>query len=43
MGIMLVSAAFAEMFKGNTDVDGCIALMDEYRIEDARKQGAEGF
>ena len=38
-----VTAAFDEMFRKKTDVDGCIKMMDQYRIEEAKKQGAEGF
>ena len=38
-----VMSAFDSLFRGKTDVSGCVRLMDEYRIEDAAKQGAEGF
>lgn len=38
-----VSAAFSSLFQRKTDVDGCVRLMDEYRMEKARAQGAEGF
>lgn len=32
-----------QLFRGHTDVDGCIALMDEARMAAAAAQGAEGF
>lgn len=38
-----VGAAVLKMFRGETDVDGCIKLMDEYRIAAASGLGAEGF
>lgn len=38
-----VGAAVLQLFQGKTDVQGCIRLMDEYRISAAKKLGAEGF
>ncbi len=38
-----VAAALDQLFRGLTDVDGCIALMDEARMAAAAGQGAEGF
>ncbi len=38
-----VAAAFDSLFRKNTDVDGCIKLMDKYRIGEAHKCGIEGF
>lgn len=38
-----VSAAFDSLFRGKTDAAGCVSLMDEYRIEEARQQGIDGF
>lgn len=38
-----VGDAVLKMFKGETDVDGCVRLMDEYRIAAAQKAGAAGF
>ncbi len=38
-----VSAAFDSLFRGKTDVAGCVKLMDDYRMEEAREQGIEGF
>ena len=37
-----MNAALDELFLGRVDVPGCVALMDEYRIEDAGLQGGEG-
>ncbi len=36
-------SALNDMFLKKIDVTGCIRLMDEYRINGAKKQGAEGF
>ncbi len=38
-----VVAAFGELFNKKTDVAGCVKLLDDYRIAEAVKQGAEGF
>lgn len=38
-----VAMIFREMFNKNTDVAGCVKLMDEYRIKEARKQKIPGF
>lgn len=38
-----VAAAFDSLLRGRTDAAGCVKQMDEYRIEEAKKQGAEGF
>ncbi len=38
-----VMLALNNMFKGNTDVTGCVEMMDNFRIEEAVKQGVEGF
>ena len=38
-----VMLALNNMFKGNTDVTGCVEMMDNFRIEEAVKQGIEGF
>ncbi len=38
-----VSAAFDSLFRGKTDAAGCVRLMDEYRIEEARQQGIDAF
>ena len=38
-----VARAFDSLFRGKTDVDGCVKLMDDYRIKEAQTQGAEGF
>ena len=38
-----ISSAFNDLFLGKTDVAGCVKLMDDYRIEEAEKQGIEGF
>lgn len=38
-----VGAAVLEMFQGKVDVDGCIKLMDEYRINAAKEMNTEGF
>ncbi len=37
------AAAFDSLFRKKTDVAGCIKLLDDYRIAEAKKQGAEGF
>ena len=34
-----VSAAFDRLFNKKTDVSGCVSLMDDYRIKEAKKQG----
>ncbi len=34
-----VSAAFDRLFNKKTDVAGCVSLMDDYRIKEAKKQG----
>lgn len=38
-----VGEAFRQLFDGEVDVAGCIKLMDEMRIEEARKLGVPGF
>ncbi len=38
-----VASAFNDLFRGKTDVAGCVKLMDDYRIEEAEKQGIAGF
>lgn len=38
-----VGDAVLKMFRGEVDVSGCIALMDESRMELARSLGADGF
>lgn len=38
-----VGAAVLKMFQGETDVEGCVKLMDEYRIAAAREFGADEF
>lgn len=38
-----VVLAFDSMFRGNTDVTGCVEMMDNYRIEEAVQQGITGF
>lgn len=38
-----VVLAFQELFSGKTDAEGCVELMDRYRIEEARKTGVDGF
>lgn len=38
-----VTVALDSLFRKQTDVAGCVQMMDEYRIERARTQGAEGF
>lgn len=38
-----VSAAFDRLLRGKTDVTGCVKLMDDYRIDEAKKQGADEF
>ncbi len=38
-----VADAFDALFRGRTDAAGCVRLMDEYRVADAGRQGAEGF
>lgn len=35
--------AVQEMFLGNVDVDGCVGLMDEFRIASAKAMGTPGF
>ncbi len=38
-----VAAALDSLFRGKTDVAGCVALLDEYRIARAHDLGVEGF
>ena len=38
-----MASALESLFLGQTDVDGCVQMMDEYRIRQAGIQGAEGF
>ncbi|MDE6780560.1 MAG: ABC transporter substrate-binding protein, partial [Ruminococcus sp.] len=38
-----VGEAVLQLFQGKTDVEGCIDLMDKYRIANARELGTEGF
>ncbi len=38
-----VAEAFNSLLRGGTDVSGCVKLMDEKRIEEAKEQGIEGF
>ena len=38
-----MAAAFRALLSGETDVAGCVAQMDEYRVEEAGVQGVEGF
>lgn len=38
-----MASALDQLFRKNTDVAGCVRLMDEYRISEAQKQGAEAF
>lgn len=38
-----VAKAFDSLFRGKTDAAGCVKMMDEYRVKDAQKQGADGF
>ena len=38
-----VAAAFDSLLRGKTDAAGCVKLMDQYRIEEAEAQGADGF
>lgn len=38
-----VAAAFDSLFRGKTDAAGCVSLMDEYRIGEARAQGIGNF
>ena len=38
-----MGTAVQKLFQGEVDADGCVALMDEYRIAAARESGAEGF
>lgn len=35
--------AVRKLFQGEVDAAGCVALMDEYRIDAAKELGAEGF
>lgn len=37
------ASAFQELFKGKADVEGCVRMMDEYRINGAKSLGIEGF
>ncbi len=36
-------AALDVLFRKKTDVKGCVKLMDEYRIQEAKANGADGF
>lgn len=38
-----VGDAILKLFKGEVDVDGCIELMDKYRIDAAKDLGTKGF
>ena len=38
-----VAAAFDSLFNNDTDVSGCVKLMDDYRVKEAKNQGADGF
>ena len=38
-----VGAAVLKLFRGEVDIEGCVALMDESRIATAHELGAEGF
>ena len=38
-----VASALESLFRKKTDTAGCVALLDKYRSEAARNQGAEGF
>ena len=38
-----VLAALDSLFRGKTDVEGCVELLDKYRIDRAHKEGIEGF
>lgn len=38
-----VADAVNPMFRGDTDVAGCVRMMDDLRIGEAQAQGAEGF
>ncbi len=38
-----VGYAITEMIKGNVDVEGCVRLMDDYRIAAAKELGTAGF
>ncbi len=38
-----VCNAVTELMAGKTDVEGCIRLLDEYRVKEAKRQGAKGF
>lgn len=37
------AAALDSLFRGKTDVAGCVEMMDGYRIEEAAREGVEGF
>ena len=38
-----VSAAFDSLLRGKTDAAGCVRMMDDFRIAEAKEQGVEGF
>ena len=38
-----VLAALDSLFRKRTDVEGCVKLLDEYRIKRARSEGVDGF
>ena len=38
-----VAEAFNSLLSGGTDAEGCVKIMDEKRIEEAKSQGIEGF
>ena len=35
--------ALEELFRGKTDVAGCVRLMDQYRLEETDRYGTDGF
>ena len=39
----MAGQAFQEMFLGNVDAAGCVALMDTERMATAKAQGTPGF
>ena len=38
-----VAMALGSLFRKETDAAGCVKMMDDYRIAEAKAQGAEGF
>ncbi len=38
-----VAAAFDSLLRGKTDAAGCVKMMDDARMEEARQYGADGF